>query len=106
MIGGFLSFIRYKKTTYFALKNAMVKRIHWSKLWELMERTDAKGAPLPFQLKFVKVKTGEIREYPRCVLTSFHSKGDTLNVLPEGETHPRTIKRITIIEFNKHRVYI
>ena len=84
----------------------MVKRIHWSRLWELMERKDANGNPLPFQLKFVKVKTGEIREYPRCVLTSFHSKGATLNVLPEGETKPKKIRRITIIEFNKHRVYI
>jgi hypothetical protein len=82
------------------------KYIHWSKLWDLMQRTDAKGAPIPFQLKFVKLKTGEVREYTSCVLTSFHSKGTTLNVLPEGESHPKTINRVTIIEFNKHRVYL
>ena len=71
-----------------------------------MERTDTKGSPLPFQLKFVKTSTGEVREYESCVLTSMHSKGATLNVLPEGEFHPRTIRRVLIIEFNKHRVYL
>lgn len=71
----------------------------------MMERTDASGDPLPFQLKYVK-KNGEVREYTRCVLTSLHSKGTTLNVLPEGEITPRTIRRVTIIEFNHVRVYL
>jgi len=83
----------------------MQKLIKQSRLWEIMERTDADGKPLPFQLKFVK-ENGEVREYKDCVLTSFHSAGTSLNVLPEGEVRPRSIRRITIIEFNHIRVYL
>lgn len=83
----------------------MRKLIKQSRIWEIMERLDAQGNPLPFQLKFVK-SNGEVKEYPRCILTSMHSKGTTLNVLPEGEIQPRTISRITIIQFNKIPVYL
>jgi len=71
-----------------------------------MQRTDAAGNPLPFDIKFVKLSTGEVREYKRCILTSIHSAGSTLNILPEGEYRPKTIKKVSIIEFNQHRVYI
>lgn len=83
----------------------MQKLIKQSRLWEMMERTDASGKPLPFQLKFVK-ENGEVREYKSCVLTSFHAAGTSLNVLPEGESRPRSIRRVTIIEFNQIRVYL
>lgn len=83
----------------------MSKLIKQSKLWEMMERTDQAGNLLPFQVKFVK-DNGEIREYRQCVLTSFHSAGTSLNVLPAGESVPRKIRRVTIIEFNNIRVYL
>lgn len=83
----------------------MSKLIKQSRLWEMMERTDQSGSHLHFQIKFVK-ENGEIREYSDCVLTSFHSAGTTLNVMPSGDTIPRKIRRITIIEFNHIRVYI
>lgn len=83
----------------------MSKRIKQSQLWDIMQRTDAQGQQLPFQLKFVKAN-GEVREYESCTLTSFHSKGTTLNVLPLGEKRPRTINRITIIQFNNISVYL
>jgi NAD-dependent SIR2 family protein deacetylase len=83
----------------------MSKLIKQSKLWEMMERTDQSGNPLPFQLKFVK-ENGEVREYKECVLTSFHSAGTSLNVMPAGEYAPRKIRRVTIIEFNHIRVYL
>lgn len=83
----------------------MQKLIKQSRLWEIMERTDANGDPVPFQIKFVK-ENGEVREYKSCTLTSFHSKGTSLNVLPLGERSPRSIRRVTIIEFNHIRVYL
>lgn len=83
----------------------MSKLIKQSRIWEIMERKTASGSPLPFQIKFVK-QDGEVKEYPECVLTSFHSLGTSLNVLPAGEIRPRSIRRITIIEFNKIPVYL
>ena len=83
----------------------MSKLIKQNKLWEMMEQTDRSGNKLPFQLKFVK-ENGEIREYERCTLTSFHSAGTSLHVMPEGESVPRKIRRVTIIEYNHIRVYL
>lgn len=83
----------------------MRKLLKQSRLWELMERKDAQGNPQPFQLKFVKTN-GEVKEYTECILTSMHSRGTTINVLPTGENRPRSITRITIIEFNKIPVYL
>lgn len=101
-----MSFISSTKSGCFACKTiAMSKLIKQSRIWEMMERTGKDGKRLPFQVKFVK-ENGEIREYKSCVLTSFHSAGDTLNVMPEGEFFPRKIRRITIIEFNNIRVYL
>ena len=71
----------------------------------MMVRCDQHGNRLPFQVKFVK-ENGEVKEYGSCVLTSFHSAGTTLNVLPHGEYFPRKIRRVTIIEFNHIRVYL
>lgn len=82
------------------------KLIHWSKIWEIMQRRDAKGNPIPFQIKYAKRSTGQIVEYPVCYFTSIHTKGSTVNVMQEGEFSPRTIRRCLITEFNHHRVYI
>lgn len=65
-----------------------------------MQRKDAKGHPLPFSLKYRKKSTGEMVHYPQCVLTSFHAKGKTINVLPAGEVHPRKIRRILVMYYN------
>lgn len=81
------------------------KLIKQARLWDLMERKQADGSPLPFQLKFVK-SDGSIRELERCIITSMHSSGTTLNVREAGKMRPRKIRRITIIEFNNIRVYL
>lgn len=82
------------------------KLIHWSKIWDIMHRRDAKGNLIPFQMKFAKQSTGEIKEYPACYLTSFHSKGGTINVIEEGALRPRKIRRCLIVEFNHHKTYL
>lgn len=64
------------------------------------------GAPKPFSLTYVKRSTGEVVTYPAAVLTSFHSKGSTINVLPIGEIKPRKIRRCLILRFNGLKVYL
>lgn len=82
-----------------------MKRIHWSKLWELMERKDDRGKPIPFSIVFVKRKTGEIRKKMNCTCTSVHAIGPTVNILYAGEVEPRSIRKCLIIEFNNMSVY-
>lgn len=80
------------------------KRIHQSKIWKLMEcRKD--GKPVEFSLEYCKKSTGELVTYERVVLTSFHSSGSTINVLPVGEATPRKIRRCLITRFNNLKVY-
>lgn len=82
------------------------KLIHWSKIWDIMQRKDANGNPIPFQIRFYKLSTGEERNYPVCFFTSIHTKGSTVNIMVEGEHRPRTIRRCLIVEFNHHKTYL
>jgi hypothetical protein len=83
-----------------------MQRIKQSKLWAEMERKDASGTPVPFSLAFVKKSTGEIVQVPKCTCTSIHSKGSTLNIMLDGETRPKTIRKCLIIAFNGASVYL
>lgn len=80
------------------------KRIHQSKIWKLMERRKD-GRPVEFSLEYCKKSTGELVTYDRAVLTSFHSSGSTINVLPAGEATSRKICCCLITRFNNLKVY-
>jgi len=54
----------------------------------------------------VKKGTGEIVDVPGCTITSIHAKGSTINILVDGDRHPKTIRKCLIIEFNGMQVYI
>lgn len=69
-----------------------------------MERRQ-NGKPIEFSIEFCKKSTGELVTYDRAVLTSFHSSGSTINVLPAGEVTPRKIRRCLITKFNNLKVY-
>lgn len=63
------------------------------------------GKPIEFSIQYCKKSTGELITYPKAVLTSIHSKGSTINVLPLGESKPRKIRRCLITRFNGIKVY-
>lgn len=70
----------------------------------MMERRQD-GRPIEFSIEYCKKSTGELIRYERAVLTSFHSSGSTINVLPAGESTPRKIRRCLITRFNNIKVY-
>ena len=82
----------------------MLDRIHQSKLTEIMERRKD-GRPMEFSLEYCKKSTGELVTYERAVLTSVHSAGSTVNILPTGESSPRKIRRCLITKINGLKVY-
>ena len=69
-----------------------------------MERRQ-NGKPIEFSIEFCKKSTGELVTYDRAVLTSFHSSGSAINVLPAEEATPRKIRRCLITKFNNLKVY-
>lgn len=84
----------------------MLERIHWTRIWNIMDRRDEHGNRIPFSITYVKISTGEKRVIDSCVMTSIHSKGSTLNILPKGEPRPKKIKKCLITMFNNASVYI
>lgn len=80
------------------------KRIHQSQLRDLLERRQD-GRPVEFSIEYCKRSTGELVRYQRAVLTSWHSRGSTLNVLPVGETAPRKIRRCLVTRVNGMKIY-
>ena len=69
-----------------------------------MERRE-NGRPVEFSLQYCKKITGELCNYERCVLTSVHSAGATLNVLVDGEGQPKKLRRCLITRINGMKVY-
>jgi hypothetical protein len=80
------------------------KRIHQSKIWELMDRR-VNGRPVEFSIQFVKRSTGELITYQRAVLTSYHSKGSTINIMEAGASTPRKIRRCLVTRYNNVKVF-
>lgn len=83
----------------------MNKRIHYSRLLELMQRTDASGKFMPFSFTYVKLD-GNLRQYKNATFSSAHCAGDTVNIIPANEKRPKKFYRILIIEFNNSKVYL
>lgn len=79
--------------------------IKWTRMLELMQSTDRNGKPVTFDIEFVKMSDGSIREYKDCHLTSRYSSGGTVNIRPAGLNAPRKIRICTIVTFNKKKVY-
>ena len=79
--------------------------IHASKIPLIMEQTDDKGKPKKFNLKFIKLSTGEKVEANDVYMSSYYHPNGTLNLnFPNGET--RKIRLPLIVEFNGKEVFI
>jgi hypothetical protein len=79
--------------------------IHVSRIYNVLNRRDKKGDPVPFDFKFVKKSTGSIVTGHDCICISSHFRGATINVKwPNGEIRKIYIR--TIIEFNQNEVII
>lgn len=72
--------------------------MHLSELHKIVERGE-------FSLKFVS-ECGEIIHVPRCICTSWHSGGATMNIKILASGQVRKINRYTIIEINGKNLYL
>lgn len=72
--------------------------IHLSVLHKVIEKGE-------FSLRFVD-EEGNIIYAPRCICTSFHSSGKTLNIKLLISGVIRTVRRCTITEYNDQEVAI
>ena len=82
----------------------MEKLIKQSKIWELMEQKE-RGKMKPFSFQYAK-KNGELVDYESATFSSIHSKGNTVNIMLEGDVKPKSFRRICIMRFNEFKVYI
>lgn len=91
------------------------KYVYLGEALRLMAQRDAKGNPVEFDMCYCKMSTGELVEYRGCVLTSRHSLGNTVNIMPryrivDGERElmphrPRKFRIILITHYN-HKIII
>ncbi|MEG1414685.1 MAG: hypothetical protein RSB32_05925 [Mucinivorans sp.] len=72
--------------------------IHISKLRKMIERGE-------FTLTFV-AKAGDIVVIDSCVVSSWHTLGDTFNIVLPTSQQVRTINKFTIISVNNQELYI
>lgn len=72
--------------------------MHISQLHRQIERGE-------FALRFVSER-GELVQIDRCVLTSWHTMGNTFNVLITTSEQTRTINKYTILSVNGQELYL
>lgn len=58
-----------------------------------------------FSVRFVSER-GELIEMNQCVLTSWHTLGNTFNVLLTVSQQTRTINKYTILSINGQELYL
>lgn len=63
---------------------SMVSRIHVSNIWKIIEEKNRLNKPKPFSSQYAK-KTGNLETYHFATLSSIHSKGAMVNIIPDGE---------------------
>lgn len=80
--------------------------LHWSAIYNVIEKKDSNGMPVEFSILFASKRTGEWISGVRCVCTSSHFRPRTINIkfLPSEEI--RTIRCCSIKEINGVEVYI
>ena len=80
--------------------------LHWSSIYNVVEKKDGKGIPVEFSLVFIKISTGDLVKVDHCVCTSSHFRPRTINIkcLPSEEI--RKVRCCSIIELNGVEVYI
>lgn len=85
--------------------------VHVGQMLRLMDARDSTGKPVEFDFVYCSAKTGELVHYEGCVLTSRHSLGNTVNILPRYRTgsdgqrrtephRPKKFRIILITQFN------
>ena len=83
----------------------MDSRIHLSKIWKIILEKDRLNKQIPFSFQYAK-KNGELETYHNATLSSIHSKGATVNIIPEGENKPHTFRKILFVRLNEFKVYL
>ena len=72
--------------------------LHISQLHKQVERGE-------FSIRFVE-KSGAIVHGQRCICTSFHSSGGTMNLKFCDSEQIRKVRRVSVIEFNTEEVVL
>ena len=72
--------------------------LHISQLNKVVEHGE-------FSIRFVE-KSGAIVYGPRCICTSFHSAGRTMNLKFCDSEQIRKVRRVSVIEFNGQEVVL
>lgn len=95
-------------------KTASRKYVRLGTMLDLMAERDGHGRPVEFDMTYCKLSTGELVRYEGCVLTSRHSRGNTLNIraryrVQNGERlpepfQPKKFRIILITKFNSATV--
>jgi hypothetical protein len=83
----------------------MEARIHISKVWGIMEQVDVMGKPKTFKFEYVKLN-GELIFCNNATLSSIHSKGSTVNIITNGDSSPKSYRKILFTRINDLKIYL
>lgn len=81
------------------------KLLRYQHIRRLAERTDEKGNPIPFNLKYLCLN-GEVMEAKNVVTTSVDVRRKKRTILFLDSGQYRTIHDVLILEINNHKIVV
>jgi hypothetical protein len=78
--------------------------LHHSKIPQVIEAKDAKGAPVVFSMLYVKKSSGELMSVDKAQCTSSNFSPRTYNIKLENGGF-RTVCHNGVIRINSHEIY-
>lgn len=81
------------------------KLLKYQHIRRLAERTDEKGYPVPFRLKYLCLN-GEVMEANNVVTTSVDVRHKKRNILFLDSGQVRTIHDVLILEIDNHKIVV
>jgi hypothetical protein len=80
--------------------------LHLSRIYDIIEKRDAKKRPVEFSIIFVKKSTGEKVFIPAATCTSTSFRPRTINIMVVASGEIRKVRASLILAINETKIYI
>lgn len=92
--------------THFNLRANPNRLLSYKRMRILLNRVDSRGRRIPFDIKFVSLKDGQLVEWKNVVCTSRNTKKRTHTYFSTESHNYRTVKDILVMMIDDYKIAV
>lgn len=92
--------------THFNLRANPNRLLSYKRMRILLNRVDSRGRRIPFDIKFVSLKDGQLIEWKNVVCTSRNTKKRTHTYFSTESHNYRTVKDILVMMIDDYKIAV